>query len=92
MTIAEMQLHEEWLEYRQACYGKGPELHPIQEKETKQAFFAGMLVIFKMLEQMQELPEEQIMKALQVYYIAVVNTLDPTLAEEKSNESPDQKV
>lgn len=41
-------LEQQWIIYRDACYPKskgGP--HPIQETETRQAYFAGCLTVLK---------------------------------------------
>jgi hypothetical protein len=54
-------LESQWLQYRDACYPpKNGKLELQQEIETRQAFFAGCLVVLKFaVESSQNLPEEQ---------------------------------
>ena len=57
-------LESQWEIYRDACYPKkNGKLDPVQEIETRQAFFAGCLVVLKFAtESSQNLPEEQAYK------------------------------
>lgn len=59
-------LESQWKEYRDACYPpKNGKLLPRQETETRQAFFAGCLVVLKhAVESSQDLPEEQAYKQI----------------------------
>jgi hypothetical protein len=54
-------LQSQWEIYRDACYPpKNGPLHPMQETETRQAFFAGCLVVLKFAtESAANLPQEQ---------------------------------
>jgi len=57
-------LEQQWIIYRDAVYPKsqgGPD--PIQEIETRQAYFAGCLTVLKFaVEASSEMPEEQAFK------------------------------
>jgi len=59
-------LESQWLEYRDACYPpKNGKLDRQQEVETRQAFFAGCLVVLKFaVEGSASLPEEQAYKLI----------------------------
>lgn len=54
-------LESQWQIYKNACYpAKNGPLSPQQEIETRQAFFAGCLVVLKFAtESSESLPEEQ---------------------------------
>lgn len=56
-------LEKRWIEYRDACYPpKNGPMNKIQETETRQAFFAGCLVVLKhAVESSADMPEEQAM-------------------------------
>jgi hypothetical protein len=56
-----MTLESQWKVYRDACYpAKNGALDPLQESETRQAFFAGCLTVLKFaVESSANLPEEQ---------------------------------
>lgn len=53
-----------WIEYRDACYPpKNGKLDPLQETETRQAFYAGMLTASKVLvESSANMTEEEAMR------------------------------
>lgn len=59
-------LESQWKIYRDACYpAKNGPLPPQQEIETRQAFFAGCLVVLKFaVESSANLPEEQAYKKI----------------------------
>lgn len=59
-------LESQWEIYRDACYPpKNGKLAPIQEIETRQAFFAGCLVVLKIAsESSANLTEEQACKTI----------------------------
>lgn len=56
-----------WREYRDACYPpKNGKLDPLQETETRQAFYAGCLIAAKtLLESSVHMTEEQAMRNIQ---------------------------
>jgi hypothetical protein len=58
-----------WLQYRDACYPPGKtKIEPIQETETRQAFFAGCLIAAKILvESSVNLTEEQACRNIQTF-------------------------
>lgn len=62
MKTLEMQ----WQEYRDACYPASMgKLSPHQETETRQAFFAGCLVVLKLaVERADGLSEEDAYKSI----------------------------
>lgn len=53
-----------WREYRDACYpSKNGKLDPLQETETRQAFYAGILIASKVLvESSANMTEEEAMR------------------------------
>lgn len=53
-----------WREYRDACYPpKNGKLDPLQETETRQAFYAGILTASKVLvESSSQMTEEEAMR------------------------------
>lgn len=58
-----LTLEQEWRKYRDACYPphKG-ELDPVQEAETRSAYFAACLTVLKFaVEGAHQLPEDQAM-------------------------------
>jgi hypothetical protein len=57
-------LESQWQEYRDACYPtKNGPLPQFQETETRQAFFAGCLVVLKFaVESSKNLSEEEAFK------------------------------
>lgn len=53
-----MTLENEWNKYRRACYPKG--CTKLQETETRQAFFAGIVVLYDLLDRaIAAYPEEE---------------------------------
>ncbi len=56
-----MTLENQWKVYRDACYPPGKiTIDTVQESETRQAFFAGCLVVLKLaVESSDGLPEDQ---------------------------------
>lgn len=60
------KLEDQWIIYRDACYPKHKgELSKHQETETRQAFFAGCLVVLEFATKTaQSLPEEQAYKQI----------------------------
>jgi hypothetical protein len=56
-----MTLEDQWKIYRDACYPpQNGKLDALQETETRQAFFAGCLVVLQLAtESSQDMPEEQ---------------------------------
>lgn len=52
-------LEQQWKTYRNACYGPGP-IPTLQESETRQAFYAGCLVVLKLaVESVAGLPADE---------------------------------
>lgn len=69
-------LEKEWIKYRDACYPEG--LPKFQETETRQAFYAGCLVVLKTaVEGIQSKSEEQAYQHL----IAVINEAETVCSE-----------
>lgn len=64
MKTKQITVEELWREYRDACYPpKNGKLDPVQETETRQAFYAGMLTASKvMLESAVNMTEEEAMR------------------------------
>lgn len=58
-------LEAKWIEYRNSAYppDKGP-ISPIQERETKQAFFAACLVVMGIIGECLDKPEEEVAATL----------------------------
>lgn len=51
-------LEKEWRLYRDACYADGP-ISAVQATETRQAFYAGCLVMLHLVLQRSRLPEDE---------------------------------
>ena len=47
---------DKWKEYRDACYPQG--CVPIQNRECHQAFFAGALVMARLMDEIAKLPQD----------------------------------
>lgn len=56
-------IEKEWLRYRTACFPDG-KVSPVQDRETRQAFFAGALVACGLMTDVAKLPDEDAEKAL----------------------------
>lgn len=58
-----MNIEQEWNRYKKACYPNG--CHSVQEIETRQAFYAGLLVAFNAVKELSEVePEEEAMRQM----------------------------
>lgn len=52
-----MPLEREWIKYRNACYPTG--CTKLQESECRQAFFAGIVTLFNLMDRaITQFPEE----------------------------------
>lgn len=58
-----MNVANEWKKYRDKMYPRG--IHPIQEKECSQAFFAAFAIALDALSKLADLPEDQGVEKLQ---------------------------
>lgn len=66
-----------WANYRRHCYGDGP-LNPVQEKETRQAYYSGMLDLLGLTVTMaDQLPEDEAEAELNRIRKEILAFIDP---------------
>lgn len=56
-----------WKRYRESCYGTAV-ISETQERETRQAFYAGALNGFTVVSEIASLPEEQAVTLTEIFY------------------------
>jgi len=68
-------IKDEYEKYEKSCYPTG--LHPIQQKEVKQAFYSGAFVLGNLLIDLLEKPDSEIEKIFDDVYKEISLFLKP---------------
>lgn len=78
-------LESEWLRYRDACYPEKAKISKTQEIETRQAFFAGCLVVLKTaVEGAMKLSEKEAVERIHSLITEALEECDKRVAELKA--------